>query len=119
LELKEMSKEQGTSLKAAAKVVLSNATKEAVSAVAAALALYKTKRIRVGKTRKDHLNGAKSKNQQNKDSRYLWQQDSKRAVSNFPWAACNGQRNRYQVTGKDGATIYLRTPPSAASGKGR
>ena len=67
---------------------------------------YKEKRIRRGKTAKDHANGQKHKNAQNKDSRAAWQNDTK--GSSFPVASCNGKRNRYQVTGKGGETVYLK-----------
>jgi hypothetical protein len=63
-------------------------------------------RPRLGKTKKDRANGAAGKNQQNKDMRASWQQDSK--GSKFPVSACNGKRNRYQVTGKGAATVYLK-----------
>lgn len=77
---------------------------------------YAAKRVRKGKTRKDAANGARAKNQQNRDTRAMWQGDSKRAVANFPWSSCNGKRNRYQVTGKGGQTVYLRTGGAAATG---
>ena len=70
------------------------------------LASYKEKRVRKGKTAKDHINGQKQKNQQNKDSRASWQNDSK--GTSFPAASCNGKRNRYQVTGPKGETIFLK-----------
>ncbi len=63
-------------------------------------------RPRHGKTRKDRANGAKAKNEQNKQSRAMWQGDSKRSGANFPYASCNGKRNRYQFTGKDGQTVF-------------
>jgi hypothetical protein len=63
-------------------------------------------RTRTGKTAKDHRNGAKNKNQQNKDSRAMWQNDTK--STSFPAASCNGKRNRYQVTGKGNETVFLR-----------
>lgn len=65
-------------------------------------------RPRIGKTRKDRANGAAAKNQQNKDMRVSWQGDSKRDGKNFPYSACNGKRNRYQVTGKGNQTVYLK-----------
>jgi hypothetical protein len=61
-------------------------------------------RSRKGKTRKDRANGQAGKNQQNKDMRASWQQNSKN--TSFPASACNGKRNRYQWTGKNGETIY-------------
>jgi hypothetical protein len=93
------------------------AVKEAVtvSAVKRPLSLEEVKnrssqfaadRIRKGKTKVDRERGAAQKNALNKDMRASWQNDSK--GSTFPWSACNGKRNRYQVTGKSGETVYLR-----------
>lgn len=65
------------------------------------------RRVQPGKTEKDRANGAKQKNAQNKDTRAMWQTDSKRSKDNFPRATCNGKKNRYQVTGKGGETVYL------------
>lgn len=79
--------------------------------VKALLAKYNTKRIRVGKTRRDRENQATNKNAQNRDSRASWQNNRRADGSNpttFPWASCNGQRNRYQYTGKDGAIVFTR-----------
>lgn len=61
-------------------------------------------RTRKGKTAKDRANGAKGKNQQNKDMRASWQNDTK--STSFPSSACNGKRNRYQWTGKGNETVY-------------
>lgn len=69
---------------------------------------YAERRVRVGKTKRDIENGQKRKNQENKDSRAMWQKDSKRTAQNFPSAACNGKRNRYQVTGPKGETVFLK-----------
>ena len=74
-------------------------------------ALCDPKRIRKGKTRRDRENGAANKNAQNRDSRASWQNNRRADGSNsttFPWASCNGTRNRFQVTGKKGETVFLR-----------
>lgn len=79
--------------------------------VKALLAQYASRRIRKGKSSKDRANGARSKNAQNKDSRASWQNNRRADGSNsttFPRASCNGKANRYQVTGKDGQTVYVR-----------
>jgi hypothetical protein len=68
-------------------------------------------RSRIGKTRKDKANNAKAKNAQNRESRASWQNDGsggKGSKMGFPYASCNGKRNRYQVTGKDNQTVFLR-----------
>ena len=70
--------------------------------------IYAERRVRVGKTMRDIENGQKRKNEQNKESRAMWQKDSKRTAQNFPSASCNGQRNRYQVTGPKGETVFLK-----------
>jgi len=86
-----------------------NGVSEAVAAAVVKLAdFYKARRIRKGKTNRDRLNGAKAKNLQNRESRAMWQNDSKRTAQNFPYASCNGKRNRYQVTGKGNQTVILR-----------
>jgi hypothetical protein len=85
---------------------------DADSAAEALRRKYELKRIRTGKTRRERIAGAAHKNAQNRDSRASWQNDRKADGSNstsFPVASCNGRRNRYQVTGKDGATVYLKT----------
>jgi hypothetical protein len=76
---------------------------------------FAARRVRRGKTRKDAANGAKAKNQQNRDTRAMWQGDSKRTTSNFPFSACNGHRNVYQYTGPCGITVYTRTQVAASS----
>ncbi len=85
-----------------------NLTAEQISSIRA---LCSPKRIRKGKTRRDRENGAANKNAQNRDSRASWQNNRRADGSNsttFPWASCNGTRNRFQVTGKEGATVFLR-----------
>lgn len=66
--------------------------------------------IRPGKTRRDMLSGAKARNAANKAARNEYCQDSKMMATNahFPFYACNGRKNRYRVTGKDGVTLFLR-----------
>jgi len=65
----------------------------------------KARMARIGKTKKDRARGAAHKNEQNRQARAAWQNDSK---STFPTSSCNGKKNRYQVTGKDGQTVYVR-----------
>ena len=68
------------------------------------------RRVQPGKTAKDRANGARQKNLQNKQMRADYQNSIKSDGSHsmsFPWASCNGKRNRYQVTGPKGQTIYL------------
>lgn len=66
--------------------------------------------MRPGKTRRDMLSGAKARNAANKAARNEYCQDSKMMATNahFPFYACNGRKNRYRVTGKDGVTLFLR-----------
>lgn len=85
-----------------------NLTEEQIKSIRA---LCSPKRIRTGKTRRDRENGAANKNRQNLDSRASWQNGRRADGSNsttFPWSSCNGQRNRFQVTGKQGQVVFLR-----------
>lgn len=78
--------------------------------------LMASKRVRTGKTRRDRENGAANKNAQNRDSRASWQNNRRADGSNstsFPYASCNGKRNRFQVTGKGESTVFLRDSKSA------
>lgn len=75
-------------------------------------AKYASKRVRHGKTRKDRASGAMARNAENKYSRAAWQGDTK--GSPFPVSTCNGQRNRYRVTGKGGETVFLKSTASAS-----
>ncbi len=63
---------------------------------------------RSGKTQRDLRSGAKGRNAANKAARNAYCQDSKVANTAFPFYACNGRKNRYRVTGKDGETLFLR-----------
>lgn len=68
-------------------------------------------RPRTGKTRIDRERHAAAKNSQNKELRADWQNDRKADGSNptsFPASACNGKRNRYQITGKGNETVYVK-----------
>jgi hypothetical protein len=98
-----------------------NAVKEAVtvSAVKRPLSMEEVKnrssmfaadRIRKGKTKVDRERGAGAKRAMNNDMRASWRNmgEKSRSHANFPWSACNGKKNRYQVTGKGGETVYLR-----------
>lgn len=60
-------------------------------------------RSRKGKTARDRANGQTNKNYENKQMRASWQSNPK---DSFPASSCNGKRNRYQWTGKDGETVY-------------
>lgn len=97
-------------MKEVSKVVATgrNLTEEQIKVIRA---MTSPKRVRTGKTRRDRENGAANKNAQNRDSRASWQNNRRADGSNsttFPYASCNGTRNRFQVTGKAGATVFLR-----------
>jgi hypothetical protein len=42
------------------------------------------KRVRKGKTARDHANGAKARNEMRKQARAAWQQDSRSTPETFP-----------------------------------
>jgi hypothetical protein len=42
------------------------------------------KRVRKGKTARDHANGAKARNEMRKQARAAWQQDSRAGPETFP-----------------------------------
>jgi hypothetical protein len=52
---------------------------------------------RPGKTKRDLLSGSHARCIANKQSRAYWQNEHKRenGLKDFPWATCNGHRNRY------------------------
>ena len=56
--------------------------------------------FRMGKTKRDRANNAKSTNNSNKQARADWQQNTKAtnaggsASECFPYGCCNGKRNR-------------------------
>lgn len=52
--------------------------------------------MREGKTRRDHESGAWERRIVNRNRRIDWQKSSDRDCKNFPWAACNGKRNRFK-----------------------
>lgn len=63
---------------------------------------------RPGKTRRDHVSGAHTRNRENKLNRVAWQdlkREGKRSQNNFPYSSCNGKRNRSRITGKGGKQI--------------
>ena len=50
-----------------------------------------------GKTKRDKASGAWARRYANQQARADWQNDSKRrekGLADFPWFACNGQKNR-------------------------
>ena len=51
---------------------------------------------RPGKTKRDRANSAHARNASNKETRAMWQNDSKatNAANSFPYGTCNGKRNR-------------------------
>ena len=57
---------------------------------------FKVGSIRQGKTKRDHKSGAWARNQDNKNERADWRQQSEktRSQANFPWHTCNGKKNR-------------------------
>ena len=57
-------------------------------------------RPRWGKTKKDKANNQAGRNYANKQARAAWQHDNKATAANFPYAHCNGKRNRSIWTGK-------------------
>lgn len=63
-------------------------------------------RARWGKTQKDRAGGAARRNADNKEARVSWQHDNKASISNFPYASCNGKRNRTLVTGRQGKPVF-------------
>lgn len=65
-------------------------------------------RPRVGKTQKDRESGATARRLDNRSTRVEWEQEAqgKRSKVPFPQQVCNGKKNRYQVTGKNGNTIF-------------
>lgn len=50
----------------------------------------------VGKTKRDKASGAWARRLTNQSARASWQNDHKRdqGLKDFPWFACNGQKNR-------------------------
>lgn len=56
-------------------------------------------RTRKGKTRKDKRSGAYARCTTNKLARADWQNnhEHKDGLRDFPWASCNGKRNRYHI----------------------
>jgi len=61
---------------------------------------------RKGKTAKDKKTGAWSNRFDNRKMRDNWGNDSKSTNNTFPREACNGKKNRYRYTGKEGKTVF-------------
>jgi hypothetical protein len=59
---------------------------------------------RNGKTAKDRSRGTQHRNEGNKAARREWNNTTtgQRSLSNFPWATCNGKRNRSLITVRGG-----------------
>ena len=66
------------------------------------------KRVRHGKTKRDHANGYPARRSANRDARNAYCQNSKTDNRAFPFHACNGHRNKYRVTGTGKQTVFLR-----------
>ncbi|HXP49329.1 MAG TPA: hypothetical protein VN922_05215 [Bacteroidia bacterium] len=60
-------------------------------------------RARIGKTLKDRTKGAKQRNWENKQARADWQNNG----GAFPYAHCNGKRNKSVYTGKGNTQIRV------------
>jgi hypothetical protein len=71
-------------------------------------------RSRIGKTQKDRAKGAQSRTYANRQARADWQNNG----GDFPYAHCNGKRNRTVFTGKGNVRIVL-SPKSKPGGKGK
>jgi hypothetical protein len=65
-------------------------------------------KVRIGKTEKERKSGVHGNRFANRAKRVAWGKDNNATNSGFPRDACNGKRNRYRVTGKDGASIVLK-----------
>lgn len=64
-------------------------------------------KIRLGKTRREHQSGVHQNRFNNRAARVAWQNTTDKNPV-FPHSACNGKRNRYRITGKEGKTIILK-----------
>lgn len=62
-------------------------------------------KIRLGKTGKEHRNGAHGRRIAHRQARAEWSNNPARTQANFPYKVCNGQRNRTRWTGKGNQTI--------------
>jgi hypothetical protein len=68
-------------------------------------------RPRVGKTKKDRENNAQRTAEANRQARADWQNNG----GDFPYAHCNGQRNRTVFTGRGNKQIVLTFKSANAS----
>jgi len=71
-------------------------------------------RCRIGKTQKDRATGAQNRAYANRQARADWQNNG----GTFPYANCNGKRNRTVFTGKGNQRIVL-VPKSTPGSKGK
>jgi len=71
---------------------------------------YRTlNRVRHGKTEREHVSGVWRNRFANRAKRRAWQQDERFPTAfNFPSESCNGKRNRYRVTGKNGNSVLVK-----------
>lgn len=73
-------------------------------------------RSRIGKTQKDRANSAQNRAYANRQARADWQNNG----GDFPYAHCNGKRNKTVFTGKGGNQVVLTMKGKAmAKGKGK
>lgn len=63
---------------------------------------------RINKTRRDRDGGYAARRAANRDARNAYCQKQSAKNSEFPTYACNGKKNRYRYTGKNGETIFPR-----------
>lgn len=73
-------------------------------------------RRRDGKTKKDRTSNAASRAHANRQARADWQNSG----GEFPYAHCNGQRNRHLFTGRGNRQVVLvKASTGAAPAKGK
>ena len=68
-------------------------------------------RPRVGKTKKDKARNAANTAYQNREARASWQNNG----GPFPYANCNGKRNRHLFTGRGNTQIILTIKSASAT----
>lgn len=68
-------------------------------------------RPRVGKTKKDKANNAQHTAYANREARASWQNNG----GDFPYAHCNGKRNRHLYTGRGNTQIVMTIKGANAS----
>ncbi len=66
---------------------------------------YQARRRRVGKTAKDRKNSATETRLINREARTSWMSERGATNDTFPRASCNGRKNRFVTTGKNGKKV--------------